>query len=111
MEAKVIKLSGVGPERLRMAIEQGLVAGDVRRDYERTLAENDRLRRELGIQRGMTRRAEAARDQYRRERLAEYRDGTRRNLQKPYGRDMAFAGLMLGLCIGAVILFLAAVTI
>ena len=68
----------------------------------------DQLRRELTIQRGITRRAEAARDQYRRERLEEYRTETRRNLRRPRERDIAFAGVMIGLCTGAIVMFMAA---
>lgn len=43
-QARVILLRGSGTERLRDAIAAGLAEGDLRRDIEQVLAENDRIR-------------------------------------------------------------------
>ena len=42
--ARVVMLRGSGSERLRDAIAAGLAEGDLRRDIEQVLAENDRIR-------------------------------------------------------------------
>jgi hypothetical protein len=73
-QARVILLRGSGSERLRDAMAQGLAEGDLRRDIDQTIRENDRLKLDvarLTAERNMYR--EVVRED-RKTRVAAYRE-------------------------------------
>jgi hypothetical protein len=103
--ARVTKLTGYGEKRMRDAIAQGLVEGDLRRDMERTLHDTECARRENLLLRGRVAAMEDRRRNDMARRLAAYerqRDaGRRRKAQAPVHRVLAVVALLTGagLCV------------
>jgi hypothetical protein len=108
--AKVIKLTGYGEKRMRDAIAQGLVEGDLRRDMERTMRDAECVRRENQLLRGRMAAMENRRRNDMARRLAAYerrRDaGRRRKAQAPVHRVLAVIALLTGagLCVAVLTL-------
>ena len=106
--ARVIKIAGYGEKRMRDAIAQGLVEGDLRRDMQAVLTENERLTTDRRLLQRRNVELEAIRRDSMETKVRAYeawsRSSRERRKERAFAWQMAVAGFVIGVAAASLII-------
>lgn len=105
--ARVVRLSGYGENRLREAIQSGMLTADAERAYRQVIEDNKRLRRENRVLRERLAIVQASRRNERRDRVEAYRLVLAKDAEYQQARDWRTAGFVAAAALGGILVAIA----